>query len=188
MSSQQCRASRLDGGIAIVDARKPLAFDDPFRGQPAYTGRMDSPDDFADGAPVGRDGPAAPTVRRTSSAFGTPGADSTVRRHDLNDVFIRHQDATFMMRAAGGDMHGAGIDDGDTLLVDRALTAQHGHVIIAVVDGELRCRRLERASAGRNRRASVRLVADAAVAPIEITEDAPLEVWGVVTTVIKSLL
>ena len=147
---------------------------------------MDSPDDFADGAPVGRDGPAAPTVRRTSSAFGTPGVDSTVRRHDLNDVFIRHQDATFMMRAAGSDMHGAGIDDGDTLLVDRALTAQHGHVVIAVVEGELRCRRLERAGRGRN--ATVRLVADASVAPIEITEDAPLEVWGVVTTVIKSLL
>ena len=149
---------------------------------------MDRPDDFADGAPVGRDGPAAPTVRRTSNAFGTPGTDSTVRRHDLNDVFIRHQDATFMMRAAGDDMHGAGIGDGDTLLVDRALTAQHGNVVIAVVDGELRCRRLERAGAGRGRRASVRLVADAPVAPIEIGEDMPLEVWGVVTTVIKSLL
>ena len=149
---------------------------------------MDSPDDFADGAPVGREGPAAPTVRRTSSAFGTPGVDSTVRRHDLNDVLIRHPDATFMMRAAGGDMRGAGIDDGDTLLVDRALTAQHGNVVIAVVDGELRCRRLERTAAGRNRRASVRLVADPAVAPIEIGDDVPLEVWGVVTTVVKSLL
>jgi DNA polymerase V len=149
---------------------------------------MDSTDDFADGVPVGRDGPAAPAVRRTSSAFGSPGVDSTVRRHDLNDVFICHQDATFMMRAAGGDMHGAGIDDGDTLLVDRALTARNGSVVIAVVDGELRVRRLERAGAGRGRRASVRLVADAPVAPIEITEDVPLEVWGVVTTVIKSLL
>jgi DNA polymerase V len=149
---------------------------------------MDSPDDFADGAPAGRDGPAAPTVRRTSSAFGAPGADSTVRRHDLNDVFIRHQDATFLMRAAGDDMRGAGIADGDTLLVDRALTAGHGSVIIAVIEGELRCRRLERAGAGRGRRATLRLVADEPVAPIEITDDAPLEVWGVVTTVIKSLL
>jgi len=61
-------------------------------------------------------------------------------------------------------------------------------VVIAVVDGELRVRRLERTEAGRGRRAGVRLVADATVAPIEITEEAPLEVWGVVTTVIKSLL
>jgi len=86
--------------------------DEPICRVPAYTARMDNPNDFADGAPVGRDGPAAPTARRTSSAFGTPGIDSTVRRHDLNDAFIRHQDATFMMRAAGSDMHGAGIDDG----------------------------------------------------------------------------
>lgn len=155
---------------------------------------MNSPEDFADGAPVGREGVAAPTIRRTSSAFGTPGLDSTVRRHDLNDVFIRHPDATFMMRAAGDEMRGAGIADGDVLLVDRALTARHGHVIIAVVEGELRCRRLERSGAagGKGGRSGpggeVRLVAaDPAVAPVVVTEDAPLEVWGVVTTVIRSL-
>lgn len=93
-----------------------------------------------------------------------------------------------MMRAAGSEMHGAGIDDGDTLLVDRALTAQHGSVIIAVVDGELRCRRLERQAARRDRAVQVRLVADSGSAAIDISEDTPLEVWGVVTTVIKSLL
>jgi len=147
---------------------------------------MNSPDDFPDGAPVGREGAAAPTIRRTSSAFGTPGLDSTVRRHDLNDVFIRHPEATFLMRAAGDEMRGAGIADGDVLLVDRALTAHPGHVIIAVVEGELRCRRLERPG---GKRGAVHLVAaDPAVAPIAVTEDAPLEVWGVVTTVIRSLV
>lgn len=150
---------------------------------------MNSASDFTDGTPVRRDGVAAPTVRRTSSAFGTPGLDSTVKRHDLNDVFVRHPEATFMMRAAGNEMHGAGIDDGDVLLVDRALSAQHGHVIIAVVDGELRCRRLERSAGSRGQSSTVQLVtADPAVAPIVITADAPLEVWGVVTTVIKSLV
>ncbi len=150
---------------------------------------MNSPDDIPDGASVGRDGPVTPTVRRTSNAFGSPGNDSTVRRHDLNDVFIRHPDATFMMRAAGHEMHGAGIADGDVLLVDRSLNAEHGSVIIAVVDGELRCRRLEKQAAGRGRPPVIQLVAaDAAVSPIVITADVPLEVWGVVTTVIKSLV
>jgi len=149
---------------------------------------MNSPDDFVDGAPVGREGQAAPVVRRTSSAFGSPGSDSTVRRHDLNDVFIRHPDATFMMRAAGNDMSSAGIGDGDCLIVDRALAAQHGSVVIAIVAGELRCRRLEQPSGPRGKRAAVLLVADAGVAPIVITEEATLEVWGVVTTVIKSLV
>jgi DNA polymerase V len=151
---------------------------------------MNSSDDFVDGAPVGRDGrQVAPTVRRTSNAFGAPGVDSTVRRLDLNDAFIRHPDATFLMRAAGTDMHAAGIDDGDVLLVDRALAARHGSVVIAVVDGELRCRRLEKPTGGKNAAGAARLVAgDASIAAIVIDAETPLEVWGVVTTVIKSLV
>ena len=149
---------------------------------------MDSSDDFANGAPVGGGGPATPAVRRTSNAFGSPGTDSTVRRIDLNEQLIRHPDATFIMRAAGQDMRGAGIDDGDVLLVDRALTPQHGSVIIAVVDGELVCRRLEQSRDARGRSTGSRLVADgSALAPVAISAEMPLEVWGVVTNVIKSL-
>src|SRR5471032_255594 len=115
-----------------------------------YTGCMSSPIDFDDGAPVGRDNSAtAPAPRRTSNAFGSPGTDSTVKRIDLNDALIRHPDATFVMRAAGDAMHGAGIADGDVLLVDRSLTAAHGSVVIAVVAVELMCRRLEIAGSAR---------------------------------------
>jgi DNA polymerase V len=150
---------------------------------------MNSSDDFADGMAVGRDGRApAPAPQRSSSAFGSPGADSTVRRLDLNDLLIRHNEATFMMRAEGNDMHGAGIDDGDLLVVDRALTAGHGSVVVAIVNGERRCRRLEQPAGSRRSPSSVRLVAEAPdVAPIAITEDVPLEIWGVVSFVIKAL-
>ena len=92
------------------------------------------------------------------------------------------------MQAGGNDMSDAGISDGDVLLVDRALTAQHGSIVIAVVAGELRCRRLEKATAKRGQAASIHLVANQGVAPIIVNEEAPLEVWGVVTTVIRSLL
>ena len=151
---------------------------------------MNSLDDTTKGAPAGRNTLSdAPTAQRTSSAFGSPGTDSTVKRIDLNDAFIRHPDATFVMRAAGDDMGGAGINSGDVLLVDRALTAQHGSVVIAVVAGELRCRRLDQPSGSRSRPGVVRLLAaDPMVAPIVISEETPLEVWGVVTTVIKSLV
>ena len=121
-------------------------------------------------------------------SFGAPGTDSTVRRIDLNDTLIRHPDATFVMRAAGAAMHGAGIADGDVLLVDRAITAAHGAVVIAVVEGELLCRRLERAPGRLSANAAMRLVAaDDVTAPIALTAETPLEVWGVVTTVIKTL-
>ena len=149
---------------------------------------MNSPDDFANGAPVGSGESAAPAVRRTSNAFGSPGTDSTVRRIDLNEQLIRHPDATYTMRAVGDAMAGAGIADGDVLLVDRALTPQHGAVVIAVVDGELLCRRLEQARDARGRATGSRLVADGgAAADVALTAEKPLEAWGVVTHVIKSL-
>ena len=150
---------------------------------------MNSPPDFEDGARAGRDdAPSASAARRTSSAFGSPGTDSTVRRVDLNDALIRHPDATFVMRAAGTAMVDAGIADGDVLLVDRAVTASHGAVVIAVVQGELLCRRLERAPGRAGATPAMRLVAaDGVSAPIALGHEAPLEVWGVVTTVIRTL-
>jgi DNA polymerase V len=149
---------------------------------------MNSHPDFEDGAPAGRDGtsPAA-APRRTSNAFGSPGTDSTVKRIDLNDALIRHPEATFVMRAAGDAMRDAGIADGDVLLVDRAITATHGAVVIAAVADELICRRLELPSRGRPAGTPRLAAADGATAAIVITAETPLEVWGVVTTVIKAL-
>jgi DNA polymerase V len=151
---------------------------------------MNSHPDFEDGAPAGRDtGAPAAAPRRTSNAFGSPGTDSTVRRIDLNDALIRHPDATFVMRAAGDAMRDAGIADGDVLLVDRAITATHGAVVIAAVAGELLCRRLELPAGRRAASTAPRLLAaDGATAAIAVTPETPLEVWGVVTTVIKSLV
>jgi DNA polymerase V len=142
--------------------------------------------DFKDGARVGAD-PAASAVRprepTASSGFGSPGSDFTVRRIDLNDALIRHPQSTFVMRAAGDAMASAGISNGDVLLVDRAVMPQHGHVVIAKVDGELVCRRLVR-------QAGAISLETAETPPRRTTciEAQPLEVWGVVTTVIRQLL
>src|SRR6218665_825445 len=102
-----------------------------------YSGCVNSNDSTPDGAAAGRDPQSLSAARPTASAgFGSPGSDSTVRRIDLNDALIRHPEATFFMRASGGAMHEAGIDNGDVLLGDRALTPSHGNVVIADVDGE----------------------------------------------------
>ena len=145
---------------------------------------MHSFDAIPDGAAVGSDASAKPReTRSTAAGFGSPGADSTVKRIDLNDALIRHPDATFVMRAAGSAMRGAGIDDADVLLVDRAIQPSHGHVVVAVVEGELVCRRLwKQAGATRLEAASA---GHAAIVP---GDGMPLEVWGVVTAVIRSLM
>lgn len=118
---------------------------------------------------------------KVAAGFGSPADDATARRIDLNEVLVRHPQATFFMRARGDAMAGAGIADGDVLIVDRAIAPVHGHVVVAVVDGELLCRRLHR------RDAVVQLRADEGQPAIAITEECPLQVWGVVTTVIRQL-
>jgi len=146
---------------------------------------MSSFANLPDGAPVGPRSPVAPppSGSTASAGFGSPGADATVKRIDLNDALIRHPQATFVMRAAGWAMREAGIDDGDVLLVDRALTPAHGNVVVALVDGELVCRRLWKHGQ------AVRLQAENPDhAEIAAGGGDPLEIWGVVTTVIKSLL
>ena len=149
---------------------------------------MHSFDAIPDGAAVGSDRSAKPReTRSTAAGFGSPGADSTVKRIDLNDALIRHPDATFVMRAAGTAMQSAGIDDADVLLVDRAIQPSHGHIVVAVVEGELVCRRLCK-QAGATRLEAALTYQDAQHADIVPSDGMPLEVWGVVTTVIKSLM
>ena len=140
-----------------------------------------SPEDFV---PVGRSASADPRSARASVAigFGSPSGDTGVTRLDLNDLLISHPEATVMMRVAGDAMREAGIDNGDLLLVDRAIDARHGHVVVAVVGDEFACRRLSLQGA------DVRLTAEAPGIPDILIDDArPLQVWGVVTRVIKSL-
>ncbi len=133
---------------------------------------------------VGRDAAAGPQLTRASVAigFGSPSGDSGVTRLDLNDILIRHAQATFLMRVSGDAMHALGIDGGDLLLVDRAITPAHGHVVIAVVDDEFLCRQLCKQGAGLCLRAG-----DGNTADIAAGEGTPWQLWGVVTQVIKAM-
>ncbi len=79
-------------------------------------------------------------------------------------------------------MEGAGIHDGDLLIVDRSLEPISGRVVIAVVDGELTIKRL------RIQRGKYTLEPENENYPIKkITKDMEFEVWGVVTNVIHPL-
>ena len=146
---------------------------------------MISRDELLDGAAVGSDriSERVPRKSMASAGFGSPGEDVTVRRIDLNDALIRHPQSTFVMRAAGDAMLDAGIANGDVLLVDRAIKPEHGNVVIASVEGELTCRRLHKS------RGLLKLeAAGPGHEDIVPGEGIQLEIWGVVTTVIKSLL
>lgn len=76
------------------------------------------------------------------SGFPSPARDYFDGGIDLNRHLIRDRTSTFIMRVAGNSMAGAGIADGDEIIVDRALTPRDGSVVVAVVEGELLIRRL----------------------------------------------
>ena len=121
---------------------------------------------------------------RTSVAisFGSPASESGVTRLDLNDILIRHPQAAFLMRIAGESMRGAGIEDGDLALIDRAVAATHGRVVIAVLGDEFVCRRLVQ------RGGDVRLQATDPAFPDWVPgEGEELQIWGVVTHIIRPL-
>jgi len=145
---------------------------------------MSSNDEPGDIVPVGRDPATARATPRASVAigFGSPSQDSGVGRLDLNELLVRHPQASFLMRASGNAMQEAGIESGCLLLIDRAITPAHGHVVIAAVDGEFVCRRLIKQGA----RVSLQAT-EAGLADIVPDEGNELQIWGVVTHVIKPL-
>ncbi|MBZ0253898.1 MAG: hypothetical protein K8I02_11220, partial [Candidatus Methylomirabilis sp.] len=86
------------------------------------------------------------------------------------------------VRVSGDSMIGAGIHDGDLLIVDRSIEPADGKVVIAVLDGELTVKRL------RLRGGKARLVPENDRYPaIDAPEEGGLEIWGVVTNVVHSL-
>ncbi len=128
--------------------------------------------------------PTAFTPRSSVAiSFGSPAGESGVGRLDLNDILLRNPLASYLMRIVGDSMRADGVLDGDLALVDRAIDAAHGHVVIAVVDGEFVCRRLHRQGRDVRLRAAEPGAADWVPGP-----DDTLEIWGVVTHVVRPLV
>ena len=118
---------------------------------------------------------------RIAAGFPSPADDHLEAPLDLNEHLVKHPAATFVVRVDGDSMTGAGIYNGDLLVVDRSLDAKSGSVVVAVVNGEMTVKRL---LIDRKR---IRLVPEnPAYKPIEIREVSDLVIWGVVAHVIRS--
>ena len=118
---------------------------------------------------------------RVAAGFPSPADDHLEGPLDLNAHLVAHPAATFVVRVEGDSMVGAGIRDGDLLVVDRAREAKSGSIVVAVVDGALTVKRL------RVGREGVRLEAEnPAYPPIAVRAGEELVVWGVVAHAIRS--
>ncbi|MCJ1674494.1 MULTISPECIES: LexA family transcriptional regulator [Rathayibacter] len=117
-----------------------------------------------------------------AAGFPSPAQDYFDGSLDLNDHLIRDKTSTFIVRVSGESMTGAGISDGDELVVDRSLTPTHGSVVIAILDGELTVKRLELSPGGVVLRAE-----NPDYPPILVAELSDLQIWGVVTVCLHRL-
>lgn len=117
------------------------------------------------------------------AGFPSPADDYMEGALDLNEHVIKHPSATYFVRASGDSMIGAGIFNGDLLIVDRSLEASSGKVVIAEVDGQLTVKRLLKLNDGFSLQSE-----NSSYPPIELQEGNEVVVWGVVTHVIHDLL
>lgn len=116
------------------------------------------------------------------AGFPSPAEDHQEDRLDLNDLLVRHPAATYYLRAKGDSMTGAGIQDGDLLMVDRAIEATPGMIVVAAVDNEFTVKLLEATSSG-----FCLAPANPLFAKIVLKDAQELTLWGVVINVIHSV-
>lgn len=104
-----------------------------------------------------------------------PGVDDETRRLDLNEYLVRNPASSFLFEVRGDAMAEAGIFDGDMLVVDQDIAPAHGHIVVALVNGERLVRRLHH----RGRKTAL---LGAGGLPDFVPEDgSELTIWGVVT-------
>ncbi|RDD31521.1 DNA polymerase V [Prosthecochloris sp. ZM] len=115
-------------------------------------------------------------------AAGLP-ADSTgnvEESFDLPRHMVCHPSDTYAVRACGDSMIGAGIEEDDILIVDKALEPQSNNIVIASINGEQTVKRLI------VQEESIYLAPENHKYPItEITEEMDFRTLGVVTWVIR---
>ena len=116
-----------------------------------------------------------------TAGFPSPAEDYIDRRLDLNEYLIHHPAATFFMRVRGESMIGAGIRDGDLVIVDRAVAAEPGDIVVASVLGELTLKRIRRRGGK-----CLLVAANDAYPPLDVPVEADVEIWGVCKHAIHS--
>ena len=115
-----------------------------------------------------------------SAGFPSPADDFKETRISLDRELVKNKEATFYARVSGDSMIGAGLDDGDLLIIDRSLNIENGKIAICQVDGDFTVKRIKK-----EKEKVYLMSANKKYKPIEIREENQLIIWGVVTYVIK---
>ena len=117
-----------------------------------------------------------------SAGFPSPADDFKETRISLDRELVKNKEATFYARVSGDSMVGAGLDDGDLLVIDRSLDPENGKIAICFIDGDFTVKRIKK------EKGKFYLIPEnKKYKAIELNEDNELIIWGVVEYVIKKV-
>ena len=117
-----------------------------------------------------------------SAGFPSPADDFKETRISLDRELVKNKEATFYARVSGDSMVGAGLDDGDLLVIDRSKNPENGKIAICLVDGDFTVKRIKK------EKNKLYLVPEnKKYNSIEIKEENELIIWGIVEYVIKKV-
>ena len=101
----------------------------------------------------------------------------------MDKEIIKNEEAKFYARVDGESMQGAGLNDGDLIVIDRSEEPKNGSIAVCFLDGEFTVKRLKL----KNKEIYL-MPENSKYSPIKIGEGNELSIWGIVTYVVKKMI
>ena len=132
--------------------------------------------------PIDEHSPEFSFLGEVKAGFPSP-AENIREKLDLTRLLVRHSASTFFFRIDGVSMVDADMDEGDIIIVDRAVEPYNGCKAVCFIDGEYTVKRVEI-----NENGATLLPCNeknTKYRPISVGPEDDFLIWGVVTFIIK---
>ena len=123
-------------------------------------------------------------VGEVKAGFPSPSEDIR-EKLDLIRLLVKHKAATFFFRVDGVSMVDSGMDEGDIIIVDRAIEPYNNCKAVCFIDGEYTVKRVEMLDGKVHLMPANEL--NTKYKPIEVQPENQFIIWGVVTYAIKKM-
>ena len=117
-----------------------------------------------------------------SAGFPSPAEDFKELKISIDQEVVKNESATFFARVDGESMQGAGLDDGDLLVIDRSEEPKNGKIAVCFIDGEFTVKRLKVKD-----NCIYLMPENSKYKPLKVTSENQLIIWGIVTYVVKKV-
>ena len=120
------------------------------------------------------------------AGFPSPAQDYVENGIDLNRELVKNPSSTFFGRARGNSMEGAGIFDGDLLIIDKSLEPRERAIAVCFIDGEFTLKRIHFEKHDGQVTAIWLQPENEQFSPIKVTQDNQFIIWGIVVHSVRS--